>query len=165
MNRNKRKILILSDLNKNSKETISYAISVAKEINGALELLCVKKPGEFVTTDNPLSAMRDVSMEFVKTEQKAKNLVRSITKNDFFPVKNTIEFGNVKTEIEHHIERTNPDFIVLGKKQKRRLSFNGDNLTDLLLKKYTNKVLISGKTTLTDIYAMLSNSKHEHLTA
>jgi len=57
MNRNKYKILVLTDLKENSEETIEYAISIAKEIGGAIELLCVKKPLDFIKTDNPLSAM------------------------------------------------------------------------------------------------------------
>ena len=159
MNRNKSKILVLSDLKDNSKSTIEYAITVAKEINGSLELLCVKKPCDFITTDNPLSAMRNVSNEFVKTEQKAKNIIHNITKDDFFPVKNTIEFGNIKSEIENYIELSNPDFIILGKKEKKFLKIGCDNITDFIVEKYKNNVLIANKTTISEIYSTL-NSKN-----
>jgi len=165
MNRNKRKILILSDLDKNSKEVIEYAITVAKEINGALELLCVKKPSDIVTLDNPLSAVRNVNNEYIKTEQKVKKLVRSITKEDFISVKNTILFGNVKNEISTYIKHSNPDFIILGKKQKSFLSLNSDNITDFVVKKYNGKVCIANKTTILEIYEILNRRTQKGQTA
>lgn len=165
MNRNKHKILVLSDLKENARDTLAYAITIAKEINGALELFCVKKPNDIVTTENQLSAVRIVNNEFVKTEQKAKNLARSIVKDNFFPVKNTIEFGSVKTEIENHINQTKPDLIIIGKRQKKLLSFNGDKITEFVLKKYTDKVLILGKNTLPEVYTKLNNKHLKSLTA
>jgi len=159
MNRNKYKILVLTDLKNNSKETIEYAISIAKEIDGALELLCVKKPLDFITTDNPLSAMRNVSDEFIKTAQKAKNIINSITTNNFFPVKNNIAFGNVKNEIDKHIQLTNPDFIIIGKKQKKFLNITEDNVTTFVLKKYNDCIFTANKTTIPEIYAVLNSKK------
>lgn len=165
MNRNKRKILILSDLNETSKEVIQYAITIAKEFNGALELLCVKKPSNIVKEDNPLSAVRNLNNEFIKTEQKAKQIIRSITKNDFFSVKNTILFGNVRNEINIYIKDSNPDLIILGKRQKRFFNFNSDNLTEFVKKKYTNKVCISNKTTIPEIYELLNDKIQKEKTA
>lgn len=165
MNRNKRKILILSDLNETSKEVIQYAITIAKEFNGALELLCVKKPSNIVTEDNPLSAVRNLNNEFIKTEQKAKKIIRSITKNDFFAVKNTILFGNVRNEINIYIKDSNPDLIILGKRQKRFFNFNSDNLTEFVKNKYTNKVCISNKTTIPEIYELLNDKIQKEKTA
>jgi nucleotide-binding universal stress UspA family protein len=103
MNRNKLKILVLSDLKQNSKDTLKYASNLAKEFNGALELLCVKEPNETITTENPLSAMLNLSSTYIKTEQKLNKQIENITKEDFFPVKKIIEFGNVKNEIEKRI--------------------------------------------------------------
>lgn len=165
MNRNKRKILILSDLNETSKEVIQYAITIAKEFNGALELLCVKKPSNIVKEDNPLSAVRNLNNEFIKTEQKAKQIIRSITKNDFFSVKNTILFGNVRNEINIYIKDSNPDLIILGKRQKRFFNFNSDNLTEFVKNKYTNKVCISNKTTIPEIYELLNDKIQKEKTA
>lgn len=165
MNRNKHKILVLSDLKENAKDTIQYAISVARETNSALELLCIKKPNEIITTENPLAAMRTLSSEFLKTEQKAKHLIRSITKDDFFPVKSTIEFGNVKNEIENYIKRKNPNFIILGKKQKKLFSLQGDNLSDFILKKYDKKAFIVNKDALDEFFNMLNRNNIKRQTA
>ncbi|WP_439130208.1 universal stress protein [Polaribacter sp.] len=165
MNRNKHKVLVLSDLKDHAKDTIAYAIKVAKEINGAVELFCVKKPNEVVTTHSQLSAIRSVKSEFVKTDQQAKNLVRSIIKNEFFPVKNTIVFGNVKNEIAEHIQRYNPDFIILGQKRKRLFNLNSDNITDFITKRYNDKLCIANKTTIAEIYEVLHNKNKKEQTA
>lgn len=165
MNRNKLKILVLSDLKQNSKDTLKYAINLAKEFNGALELLCVKEPNETITTENPLSAMRNLSSTYIKTEQKLNKQIENITKEDFFPVKKIIEFGNVKNEIENRIEHSNPDFIIIGKKQKRLLNYSTDNITVFLLKKYNSKVCISNKTSFSDIYEVLNQKYKKAQTA
>ncbi|MHB0756402.1 universal stress protein [Polaribacter sp. M15] len=165
MNRNKHKILVLTDLKDNCKDTIAYAIIVAKEINGAVELFCVKKPNEIITTHSQLSAIRNLNDEFIKTTQKAKKLVRSITKDNFFPVKNTIVFGNVKNEIELHIQTSNPDFIILGPKRKKLFNLHGDNLTEFIAKKYKDKFGISNSTSIAEIYEALNNKNQNHLSA
>jgi len=165
MNRNKHKILVLSDLKDNAKDTIAYAITIAKELNGALELLCIRKPNEIVSTHNQLSAIRNVNNEFIKTEQKAKTLVKSITKDDFFAVKNKIVFGNVKNEIENHIQTSNPDIIIIGKKEKKRFNFNGDNVTGFILNKYNNKVFIANSTHISEVYAILHSKNSQGQTA
>lgn len=127
--------------------------------------MCKKKGNEVVTTENPLSAMRSVRSEFVKAEQKAKNLIESITKDDFFAVKSTIKLGNVKNEIEDYIQKTNPDFIILGKKQKRFINLNGDNVTDFIQKKYTNRVFTLEKSNISDVYSALNNKTQKGQTA
>lgn len=165
MNRNKHKILVLSDLKENAKETLEYAIHIAKEINGAIELLCIKKPTEVVATENPLAAKRDINNEFVKAQQNAKDLVKNATKDEFFPVKNTVKFGNVKSEIEDYVHHYNPDFIVLGKKQKRFLQLREDNITDFVTKKYQQKVCIPQKTSIAEIYERLNAKIDKEQTA
>lgn len=165
MNRNKQRILVLSDLKDNSFDTLKYAINISKEINGALELFCVKKPCEIVTTENPLCAMRVVNSEFVKTEQKARNLVKSITKDNFFPLKTTIKFGNIKSEIDTYIKDANPDFIILGKKQKKLLNLYGDNVTNFVLKEYKDKTFVTNKTTISEVFDSLNNKNKSSHTA
>ncbi|WP_298762639.1 universal stress protein [uncultured Polaribacter sp.] len=160
MNRNKYKVLVLSNLEgRNAKETLKYGIDVCKEIDGALELFCVKKPREVVTTDNPLSAMRRVNKSYIETSEKAKSLIREITKDEFFAVKTTIEFGNVKNEIEHYIASLNPDVIILGERQKRFFRLNTDSLTNFITKKYTNKVFITNKNNVVDVAISLNQIK------
>lgn len=165
MNRNKYKVLVLSDLKENAKETIQYAIKVSREINGALELLCVKKPKDVITTDNPLSAMRTVSTAYIKTEEKARALITEITKNNFFPVKRVIEFGNVKNEIENYIQASNPDIIILGKKKKQLLKLNKDNITNFVAKKYTHKTFIPNTNSISDVFIALNQQSIKEQTA
>ncbi len=165
MNRNKHKILVLSDLKDNAKDTIAYAITLAKEINAAVELFCVKKPNDIVTTHSQLSAIRNLNDEFIKTTQKAKEIVRSITKDEFFSVKNTVVFGNVKKEIELHIQKSNPDFIILGQKRKRLINLNSDNVANFILKNYTHKSGIANKTSVAEIYEALYSKDKKDETA
>lgn len=165
MNRNKHKILVLSDLKENAKETIQYAIEVSREINGALDLFCVKKPKDVIITDNPLSAMRTVSSAFIKTEEKARALITGITKNNFFPVKRVIEFGNVKNEIENYIEATNPDIIILGEKQKKIFKLNGDNISDFVKNKYASKVFVANKNNISEVFEVLNQKNIKGQTA
>lgn len=165
MNRDKHKILVLTDLKETSRETLVYAIAVAKELNAALALLCVKKPNDIITTHNQLSAARNLNSEYIKAEQKAKQIIKSITNNTFFAVKSTIAFGNVKNEIEAYIESTNPDYIILGKKRKRILNLNSSNVTDFILKKFGNKCAIANKTNIAEIYEVLNRRNNKAKTA
>ncbi|WP_353777410.1 universal stress protein [Winogradskyella sp. 3972H.M.0a.05] len=145
MKKNKYKILVLSDLKSSTKSTIKSTVGLAKMIDADIELFYVKKPTEIVDQDNQLSAMRTINREHISTEKKIQNVIDTVSKEYDMKINSTFSFGNVKVEIENHINKSNPDIVVLGKRKSNPLKFSGDNVTDFVLKKYKGSILIASE--------------------
>ncbi|MCA0152565.1 universal stress protein [Winogradskyella vincentii] len=139
----KLKILILSDLKSNTPKILSNAIALSKMVNGDLEFLHVKKPTELVKTASQLSAVREINEYTKVTKKKIKELLDPISEKHNTKVNYKYSFGNVKDEIEKYIKKTEPDIIVLGKRQSNTLSFIGDNIIDFVLKSHKGAVLVA----------------------
>ena len=145
MKNNKYKILVLTDLKNSAKSTLKSTVGLAKMINADIDLFYVKKPTEIVDQDNQLSAMRTINREHISTEKKIQNVLDTVSKDHNMKINSAFSFGNVKAEIERHIEKTNPDIVVLGKRKSNPLKFSGDNITDFVLKTYKGSILIASE--------------------
>lgn len=143
MKSKKYKILVLSDLKDQTASTLKNAISLAKMIDGEIKLFHVKKPIDILEKDNQLSAIRTINGEYSVTNKKIQNLIKSITEEYDSEINFSFSFGNIKNEIDKHIDEYKPDIIVLGKRKKKPLSFVGDNITQFVLKKYKGVVMIA----------------------
>ncbi|MFT4781295.1 MAG: nucleotide-binding universal stress UspA family protein [Pseudohongiellaceae bacterium] len=142
MKSNKYKILVLSDLKETASQTLSYAANLSKEIDADVEFFYVKKVTEIIETENPLSALREISDACNKTDKKIKNFVAPISKEMDVNIKTTFAFGNVKNEIESCINTSQPDMIILGERTHKRFNFFGDNMTGFVQKNYNGVVLV-----------------------
>jgi len=139
----KLKILVLSDLKSKTPIVLNNAIALSKMLNGDLEFLHVKKPTELVKTASQLSAVREIN-EYTKiVKKKIKELLDPISEKHKTKVNYKYSFGNVKNEIEKYIKKTEPDIIVLGKRQSSTLSFVGDNIIDFVLKSHKGAILVA----------------------
>ena len=150
MKSNNYKILVLSDLKEKANQTLIYAANLSKEIDAEVECFYVKKATEIIDTENPLSALREISDVCNKTEKTIKSFVAPISIETDVQIKSTFAFGNVKNEIENCINRTQPDMIILGERQQKRFNFFGDNITGFIYKNYDGVVMVATDTNTID---------------
>ncbi|TWO33844.1 universal stress protein [Seonamhaeicola sediminis] len=135
------KILALLDLNKSSDAIIKTTANLAKMVGGHIDLLYVKKPVDVVKNENQLSSMRNINRDYIKSRSHIENVIKSVDKD--LNINYSLTYGNVKQVVEEHINNTNPDIIVLGKKELNSLKLVGDKLTSFILKKHNGIVLIA----------------------
>tara|TARA_B110000285_G_scaffold218003_1_gene266990 strand:- start:1250 stop:2014 length:765 start_codon:yes stop_codon:yes gene_type:complete len=142
MKTNKYKILILSDLNKSTSKTIKSSISLAKIVDADINFFYVKKPTEVVDKESQLSAMRTINKEYFSIDKEIKSIISPMSEKYNATINHTFSIGNLKNEIEKHIDEKKPDIIVLGKRKTKTVSFIGDNITSFILKKHQGPIVI-----------------------
>lgn len=145
MKTTKKKILVLSDLNRSTKATLKSAVSLAKMMDGKIEFFYVKKPTDLVKTDNQFSALRSMKDEYVNTESEIKELIGSISKDFGIKIGHRIAFGNVKSEIEKYLNTHKPDVIVLGKRSTKPFQFTGNGITEFVMDYFDGNVLVAAE--------------------
>lgn len=142
MGNSKYKILVLSDLKETTNYALQNAVKVSKVIDAEIEFFHVKKPTDIVNTDSQLSAMRSINKEYVVTEKKINKLIAPIIENESITVHSSFVFGNIKNEIENHINSCKPDVIILGSRKRKILSFVGDKIINFVLKSHKKTLII-----------------------
>jgi len=161
------KILVLTDLKRNSNHLLKSSISLAKIVNADIELFHVKNASDIVERENQLSAMRSINKEYVKTEQKIKKLIAPFSSDYDVNIKSSFAFGNPKKEISKHIEELQPDIVVIGKRRPNPLKFIGDQITQFVLKQYNGTVLIASNHSALEPNQQISlgllNGTNDHL--
>lgn len=145
MKNNNYKILVLSDLKSTSKNTLNSAVSLAKMIGGTVDLFHVKTPIDVVVKDNQFSAIRNINNAHSQISNKINALIAPISEEHKISIKHNFEIGNVKNEIGKYIKETQPDIIVLGKRNPKRLKFIGDSITHFMLSNYGGVVFIASE--------------------
>ncbi|AUC82844.1 universal stress protein [Lacinutrix sp. Bg11-31] len=143
MKNNKYKILVLSDLKKNTSSSIKSSISLANMIGGEVTLFNVKKHIDIVEGDNQLSAIRTLNEEHINTKKEIKALIDPIAKEYNVAIDYSYSFGKVKEEIRNYIKVYNPDIIVLGQRDSSPLQLIGDSITRFILKEFKGAVMIT----------------------
>ncbi len=160
MKSNKYKILVLSDLKDSSDTIIQTTANLAKFTGGDIDLLYVKRPVDIVESDNQLSSMRTINRDYLTSKNKIENTIKSI--GNELSINYNVIYGNVKQTIKEHIETTNPDIIVMGKKRFNALNLSGDRVTKFVLKKYNGVVLIASNENVLEPSADLSLGIFNH---
>jgi hypothetical protein len=143
MENSKHKILVLSNLNETTNNTLKSSIRLAKVLDSSINFLYVKKPTEVVKTESQLSAIRTINKEYSLVGKDIKNLIDPISKEYNVNINHSFIIGNIKNEIENYIENNKPDVIVLGKGKFKRPSFIGNSITEFILKKYKGTIVIA----------------------
>ncbi|MRI01350.1 hypothetical protein GH721_12480 [Kriegella sp. EG-1] len=143
MKNNKYKIVVFTDLKDSVDSTIKSAISLAKMINGEIELFHVKKILDVVNKESQLSAMRNISSKYVNAENKLKEIAKTFAKDSNISFSYTLAIGNLKNEISLFLDEKKPDIIVLEK--KKSLIFNKPkvNLIQFILKNHSGPIFIA----------------------
>jgi len=142
MNNNKYRILVLSDLNKTTSNTLKSSVSIAKIVDADINFLYVKEPTEVVKSENQLSAMRTINEDYLSTNKKISDLLKPISENYNVNISHTFTIGNLKNEIENYINDVKPDIIILGKRKSKVLNFIGDNIIQYIIKKHKGTIVI-----------------------
>ena len=142
MKNNKYKILVLSDLNKTTSNTLKSSVSLAKIVDTDINFLYVKKTTEVVKKENQLSAMRAINKDHLVSNKKIKDLIRPFSENYNVNINHTFTIGNLKNEIDKYIDDNKPDVIILGKRKSKVINFIGDNIIQFILKKHKGIIVI-----------------------
>lgn len=142
MKNNKYKILVLSDLNKTTSNTLKSSVSLAKIVDTDINFLYVKKPTEVIKKENQLSAMRAINKDHLVSNKKIKDLIKPISENYNVNINHTFTIGNLKNEIDKYIDDNKPDVIILGKRKSKVINFIGDNIIQFILKKHKGIIVI-----------------------
>ncbi len=143
--KNKYQLLVLTDLTQKSDTALRNAINMAKAIDGSIEIYHVGSPLDVVKYENQVSSMREIAKKRIATEKKLRDLAHLISKEENIAVSYGFTLGNVKNEIQHHIKKTNPDIVVIGKRKKKLVDFLEDGVTKFLLNKHSGPILIVGE--------------------
>lgn len=140
----KNKILVLSNLDSSTENILKSAVSLAKMIDGEIEVFNVTNPTEIVDRESQLSAMRTINSAHATIGKKMKNLIAPMNKNYGLNIKHSFAFGNVKNEIKNYIDERKPDIIVLGKRKSSPLKLLGDSITQYVFKTFKGEIMIAG---------------------
>lgn len=137
------KIVVLLNLDTSAQVTLKSAVSLAKMINGDIEVFSVKKPSDIINRESQLSAMRTISTKRTLTAKKMHELIAPISQEYGIDIKHSYVFGNVKNEIKDFITERQPDIVVLGKRKAKVFNLMGDNITGYILKVFKGAVMIA----------------------
>ncbi|WP_024771476.1 universal stress protein [Aquimarina macrocephali] len=140
----KYRLLVLIDQTKSSYTALRNAVNLAKVIDAGIEVFYVKPPMQVVRYDNQIAVMRTLEEERIASKKAMRKLVDTISDIENIPIIYSFTFGNVITEIQNHITKTQPDVVVIGKRKPKMVNFLGDGLTSYLLKNHKGEILISG---------------------
>lgn len=139
----KIKILVLSDLKGKSPQILENAVALANILNGDIEFFHVKKATDLVKSESQLSAIRNINETSKLTKNRIRAILNPISEKYNLNIDYKYTFGNVKSEIQKYIHKTNPDVVVLGKRKSNRLNIIGDKIIDFVLKSYNGAVMIT----------------------
>lgn len=152
----KYKILVLSDLKKNTENVLKSTASFAKIINAYIHFFYTKKPTEIIKNDNQLSAKRAINEESLIIDNKIKKILSSFSDEDSINIKYSFAIGNVKNEIDNYLDKNNPDIVVLGRRKSKSINFFGDKITDYVVQKHKGSVIIASEENILEPHKKLS---------
>ena len=138
-------ILVVADQSGPSQTAMQNAVNLAKSIDGSIELFYVKPSTSVVRNVNQLSAMRELNGERSQTRRKLRALVDQIAVTERIPIIFDFAFGNVLYEVQEHINKTQPDIVVLEKVNSKVNNLFGLDLASYLLKKFKGTLLIASE--------------------
>ncbi|NER15349.1 universal stress protein [Leptobacterium flavescens] len=143
--RAKYSLLVLTDLSEVSLRALKSAVGLAKLIDGSIEVFHVSPSVSLADHDNQISAMRSIKEAEIVARGTLQSLTDEIADEENLAISYDFAFGNIKKEVKDHIEKVNPDIIVLGKRKNKLLKFGGDNLTQFILKEFPDNVFVAGR--------------------
>lgn len=143
--KSKYRLLVLFDQSKIAHTALRNAIDLAKVIDAGIDVFYVKSPTQVVRFENQIAAMRSIKEERSRAKKGMLKLANTISHEENIPVIFNFTFGNVINEIQKHIDKTQPDIVIIGKRKSKVVNFLGDGVTSHLLKNHVGGILISGK--------------------
>ncbi|MGB5436505.1 MAG: universal stress protein [Maribacter sp.] len=143
MKTNKYKIVVLSDLKDTIQTILKSTVSLAKMIDGEIEVFSVLKPTEMVEKENQLSAMRSINSVQTKSNSALRKTIAPLAQEYGVPINYSFAVGNVKNEIARYFEKHKPNIVVLGKRKTKPYQLLGDGITSYVLNRYSGTIMIT----------------------
>ncbi len=141
----KYRLLVIMDESKASEIALKNAVQLAKTIKGHIEVFHIKAPTDVVKSDNQLSAMRVIHEDNRNTIAKLQQLVSKTSEHEGVSIGYHMAHGNVKSVLQNHIAKVQPNIIVLGKKKSKLINFLADDIIEFLLDECNANILIVGE--------------------
>jgi hypothetical protein len=139
----KNNIVVLINLDRPHLNIIQSSLNVASNMNAAVTFLYIKKGTDVVKNENHISAIQTLTDTHMKIDRKMRNLLDPFQQSTSTELRSKIAIGNVKSHIKRYLEDLNPDLVILGKRSKKTLPWEGDRLTQFVVNKFQGPVLIS----------------------
>lgn len=136
------KILVLGDLKESTESILKSSIHLAQMTEGEVNFFHVQRPTDVIKSDNQMAAIQSIGKNYNDTDKNIMALTKKLSESTGVSIRSQFVFGNVKDEIQRHIQEYNPDIIVVGKRKAKFLSILGDQITDHVLKIHDGPVLI-----------------------
>jgi hypothetical protein len=152
----KNNIVALINLDNPEPNLIQNSINVARSMNAELTFFYVKRGAEVVQNENHISAIQTLTDSHMETDGKMRELLASYQQFTDVELRSQIAIGNVKTQIEKHLQKTGPDLVILGKRSKKVLPWDGDRLSQFVVKKFQGMVLIAATDEVLELNEQLS---------
>lgn len=149
-------IVALINLDKPQPNIVQNTINVANSMNAAVTFLYVKKGTDAVQNENHISAIKTLTDTHMSLDRKMRELLEPFQQTTATKLKSKIAIGNVKYHIEQQLNDMNPDLVILGKRSKNFLPWEGDRLTDFVVNKFQGPVLISSTDEILELNEELS---------
>ena len=132
----KNNIVVLINLDKPQPNIILNSINIARSMNATVTFLYVKKGTDVVKNENHISAVKTLTSTHMKIDRKMRELLDPFHQSTDTEIRSKIAIGNVKNHIKQHLESLNPDLVILGKRSKKTLPWDGDRLTQFVVNSY-----------------------------
>ena len=152
----KNNIVVLINLDKPQLNIIQNSINVANSLNATVTFLYVKKGAHAVQNENHISAIKTLTDTHMQIDGKMRELLEPFQQSVDTELRSKIAIGNVKYHIEKHLNNLNPDLVILGKRSKKVLPWDGDRLTQFVVSKFQGPVLISATDQVLELNEQLS---------
>ncbi len=141
----KYRLLVLMDLSKASLVALDNAIQLAEVVNGNVEVFHVKAPTDVVRYENQYSAITEIHEDYHNTMLRLRKIITNAEKKNHIQIKYQMAYGNIKIAIKEHIDKVQPDIILLGKRKSKFIDFLSNGITKFVLKHSTSNILIAGE--------------------
>jgi hypothetical protein len=152
----KNNIAVLINLDKPQPNIIQNSINVARSMDASLTFLYVRKGAQAVQSENHIAAINALTDTHMKIDGKMRELLEPFQQSMDTELRSKIAIGNVKYHIEKHLDQLNPDLVILGKRSKKALPWEGDRLTQFVVNKFQGPVLISATDQVLEFNEQLS---------
>lgn len=140
----KYNLLVLFDFSSASHLALKNAINLAKLVHGKIDLFYVKPLIAFTKSSNQIAIMRAIDEDRKSEKRKMKNLVNAITKEENIAVSYNFTYGHVINEVQKYIDETNPDVVVIGRRNSKVKNIFEQGVTNYLMKNLKSSLLVSG---------------------
>lgn len=141
--KSKYRLLVLMDISTTSHNILKNATNFAKLVNGSMDVFQVKKTTNLVNSESQIATIRTMNHEDLNKKKEFRNIIDLVSQEEKIPVTFNFVYGNIKNEINDHIEKTKPDIVILGRRKKKKIHFLGDGLIKNLLKNHNGAILIA----------------------